>query len=62
MPRGRLRTEPGQVTLVIHEAIQPPVIAQPTVHDAKAFAARIHDIVASTVEARTRGQVEIVRR
>ena len=52
MPKGRLRTEPADVELVIHEPIQPPTISQPTVHDAKALADRVHAVVAATVEAR----------
>ena len=50
MPKGRLRTEPAQVRLVIYDPIQPPDIVAPTVHDAKALASRVHDIVAGTVE------------
>jgi 1-acyl-sn-glycerol-3-phosphate acyltransferase len=50
MPKGRLRTEPAHVRLVIHDPIQPPVVAEPTVHDAKALADRVHDIVAGPVE------------
>ena len=50
MPKGRLRTEPARVTLIVHDPIQPPVIAGPTVHDAKALADRVHDIVAAPVE------------
>ncbi len=52
MPKGRLRTEPAEVTLVIHDPIQPPAIDEPTVHDAKALAARVHDIVAAAVRRR----------
>jgi 1-acyl-sn-glycerol-3-phosphate acyltransferase len=47
MPKGRLRTEPAHVTLVVHDPIQPPVIAEPTVRDAKALADRVHDVVAA---------------
>ena len=50
MPKGRLRTEPAKVTLVIHDPIQPPAIDEPTVQDAKALAARVHDIVAAAVQ------------
>jgi 1-acyl-sn-glycerol-3-phosphate acyltransferase len=50
MPKGRLRTEPADVRLVIHDPIQPPAMASPTVHDAKALADRVHDIVTRTVE------------
>ena len=52
MPKGRLRTEPGRVLLVVHAPIPAPPIASPTVHDAKAFAARVHGTVATTVAAR----------
>lgn len=52
MPKGRLRTEPADVRLVVHAAIEPPAIAAPTVHDAKTLAARARAIVAATVDAR----------
>lgn len=52
MPKGRLRTEPGHVTLVIHEPIAPPAVAAPSVRDAKAFADRVHAIVEATVVER----------
>jgi len=55
MKKGRLRTEPGDVTLVVHDPIQPPAISEPTVRDAKALADRVHDIVAGSV-ARLRAQ------
>jgi 1-acyl-sn-glycerol-3-phosphate acyltransferase len=50
MPKGRLRTEPADVRLVVHDPIQPPRLDAPTIHDAKAFAERVHAIVASTVD------------
>jgi 1-acyl-sn-glycerol-3-phosphate acyltransferase len=52
MPKGRLRTEPAHVTLVVHDPIQPPQLEAPTVHDAKALADRAHAIVAAEVERR----------
>jgi 1-acyl-sn-glycerol-3-phosphate acyltransferase len=52
MPKGRLRTEPGAVTLVVHDPIQPPRLEAPTVQDAKALADRVHAIVATAVERR----------
>jgi len=52
MPKGRLRTEPADVKLVIHDPIHPPSLQTPTVRDARALAARARDIVASAVEAR----------
>src|SRR5262249_35592336 len=54
MPKGRLRTEPADVRLIIHGPITPPRIAQPTVHDAKALADRVHDIVAEDVHSCSR--------
>jgi 1-acyl-sn-glycerol-3-phosphate acyltransferase len=57
MPKGRLRTEPADVTLIVHDPIQPPAIDAPTVHDAKALADRVHDIVAAAVEARQPAEV-----
>jgi 1-acyl-sn-glycerol-3-phosphate acyltransferase len=53
MTKGRLRTEPGNVRLIVHDPIQAPAIEQPTVHDAKALADRVHAIVADAVERRT---------
>jgi 1-acyl-sn-glycerol-3-phosphate acyltransferase len=50
MPKGRLRTEPADVRLVVHEPIPPPAIEEPTIQDAKALADRVHDIVAAAVE------------
>jgi 1-acyl-sn-glycerol-3-phosphate acyltransferase len=52
MPKGRLQTEPADVTLVVHDPIQPAPIEHPTVQDAKALADRVHAIVAQAVEAR----------
>jgi 1-acyl-sn-glycerol-3-phosphate acyltransferase len=50
MPKGRLRTEPANVMLIVHDPIQPAAIAEPTVRDAKALADRVHAVVARTVE------------
>jgi 1-acyl-sn-glycerol-3-phosphate acyltransferase len=52
MPKGRLRTEPADVKLIIHDPIPPPALVAPTVRDAKALAERARDIVASAVETR----------
>jgi 1-acyl-sn-glycerol-3-phosphate acyltransferase len=50
MPKGRLRTEPAHVRLVVHDPIRPPSIEAPTTVDAKALADRVHGIVADSVE------------
>jgi 1-acyl-sn-glycerol-3-phosphate acyltransferase len=52
MPKGRLRTEPADVTLVIYDPIRPPALEKPTAHDAKALAERAHDVVSAAVDAR----------
>ena len=52
MPKGRLRTEPGSVALIVHDPIQPPVLERPTARDAKALAARAHRVVSASVEER----------
>ena len=49
MPKGRLRTEPAHVRLIIHDPIQPPPIGEPSVQDAKALAEKVHDIVAAPI-------------
>lgn len=50
MPKGRLRTEPADVRLIVHDPIQPPAVPEPTAHDAKALADRVHAVVADTVD------------
>jgi 1-acyl-sn-glycerol-3-phosphate acyltransferase len=53
MQKGRLRTEPGDVELIVHDPIYPPRLEAPTVHDAKALADRVQTIVERAVNART---------
>ena len=57
MPKGRLRTEPADVRLVVHTPMQPPAIEAPTAADAKALADAVHDIVAGTVETLQNGRM-----
>ena len=52
MPKGRLRTAPAHVSLIIHDPIQPPVVAEPTAQDAKALAERVHAVVSAAVDPR----------
>jgi 1-acyl-sn-glycerol-3-phosphate acyltransferase len=52
MPKGRLRTEPADVTLIVHDPIQPPALEAPAARDAKAFADRARAVVAASVEKR----------
>lgn len=52
MQKGRLRTHPGDVELIVHDPIVLEPIASPTVRDAKKVADKVHDIVSTTVNAR----------
>jgi len=52
MPKGRLRTEPARVAIVVHDPIPAPRIDAPGPRDAKAFANAVHRVVAATVTAR----------
>ena len=52
MPKGRLRTEPADVKLIVHDPIQPPALERPTIQDAKALADRVRDIIAASVHER----------
>ncbi len=56
MPKGRLRTEPAVVRLIVHDPIHPPVIDAPTTQDAKALADRVHRVVADTVDKSQNGR------
>ncbi len=49
MPKGRLRTEPADVRLIVHDPIQPPSLEKPTAKDAKRLADEVHRIVSTTV-------------
>ena len=53
MRKGRLRTEPGSVDLIIHEPIYPQAIASPSVRDAKRLADQVRGVVAAAVAARS---------
>jgi 1-acyl-sn-glycerol-3-phosphate acyltransferase len=56
MPKGRLRTEPADVALVVHEPIPARSPGARTTSDAKALAEHVHAIVRSTVESRQRDE------
>ena len=51
MPKGRLRTEPADVRLIVHDPIQPPAVETATPHDARELAERVRAVVSATVEA-----------
>jgi 1-acyl-sn-glycerol-3-phosphate acyltransferase len=51
MPKGRLRTEPADVRLLVHNPIAPPALDAPTVQAARALAARAHAVVSAAVDS-----------
>ena len=51
MPKGRLRTEPADVHLIVHAPVVPPRLDNPSINDAKLLADRVHALVAAAVEA-----------
>lgn len=55
MRKGRLRTEPGSVELIVHDPIYPPAISAPTVRDAKRLADQVRAVVVAAVDARRGG-------
>jgi 1-acyl-sn-glycerol-3-phosphate acyltransferase len=50
MKKGRLMTCPGHVTIVVHEPVQSPAVASPSIAEARELASRIEAIVRSAVE------------
>ena len=52
MPKGRLRTEPANVRLIVHDPIPAPALDVPTIHDARQLAERVQTIVTRAVDAR----------
>jgi 1-acyl-sn-glycerol-3-phosphate acyltransferase len=52
MPKGRLRTEPAHVRLIVHDPIAIAAEEHPTPREAKALADRVQAVVAGTVEKR----------
>ena len=51
MKKGELTTKPGHVTLIVHEPIETPAMAEPSVHDVRALADRVREIIRPPVEA-----------
>jgi len=52
MPKGRLRAEPGRVTLVVLDPITPPPARAPTIDEARRLADHVQALVAAVVEER----------
>ena len=49
MPKGRLRTEPADVTLVVHDPIHVQT-REPTVQEARRLSEQLHTTIADTIE------------
>ena len=54
MKKGELTTKPGHVTLIVHEPIELPPQPEPSVHDVRALADRVREIIRPPVEAEAR--------
>ena len=52
MPKGRLRTEPASVRLVVTDPIAVAASADPSPRDARVLAERVHGVVSAIVDAR----------
>ena len=57
MKKGELTTKPGHVTLIVHEPIELPAVAEPSVHDVRALADRVREVIRPPVEAEAKGEV-----
>ena len=57
MKKGELTTRPGHVTLIVHEPIAMPANAEPSVHDVRALADRVREVIRPPVEAEAKGEV-----
>jgi 1-acyl-sn-glycerol-3-phosphate acyltransferase len=54
MKKGELTTRPGHVTLIVHEPIETVANPEPTVHEVRALADRVREIIRPPVEAEAR--------
>jgi hypothetical protein len=57
MLKGRLATYPGRVTLVVHEPIDTSDVAGGDPRAARAFAARVREVIAPAAESDVASQV-----
>ena len=55
MKKGELTTRPGHVTLIVHAPIEAPAIAEPSVHDVRALADKVREVIRPAVEAEAGG-------
>ena len=55
MKKGELTTRPGHVTVIVHDPIETPANAEPSVHEVREFANRVREIIRPEVEAEASG-------
>jgi 1-acyl-sn-glycerol-3-phosphate acyltransferase len=51
MKKGELTTRPGHVRMIVHQPIEMPANAEPSVHDVRELADRIREVIRPSVEA-----------
>ena len=51
MKKGELTTRPGYVRMIVHQPIEMPANAEPSVHDVRDLADRIREVIRPSVEA-----------
>ena len=51
MKKGELTTRPGYVRMIVHQPIEMPAKAEPSVHDVRELADRIRGVIRPSVEA-----------
>lgn len=51
MKKGELTTRPGHVTLIVHDPIETPATAEPSVNEVRELADRVREIIRPPVEA-----------
>jgi 1-acyl-sn-glycerol-3-phosphate acyltransferase len=56
MKKGELTTRPGHVTLIVHDPIELAADAEPNVHEVRALADRVREVIRPPVEAEAAGR------
>ncbi len=58
MKKGELTTRPGHVHVIVHAPIETPAADEPSVHDVRALADRVRDVIRPAVEAEAANGVQ----
>ena len=62
MKKGELTTRPGHVTLIVHDPIETPANAEPSLEDVRGLADRVRDVIRPAGEAEASGTSARVNR